>query len=137
MLAARYAELTGISTICLRLGALVERSDPVLRIGNRRKNLVLTFGDAVRLFTCAVEAPAHVRHGVYCGISYRHNPRLSIAAARRELGFEPQDDPNALAWRFLFTPAGIVDLVRRGLRKAWRMMHGRDHPVGWRREDHR
>jgi NAD(P)-dependent dehydrogenase (short-subunit alcohol dehydrogenase family) len=122
MLAARYAELTGISTICLRIGPVAQYGDPALRLGHGRTDRVLTFGDMVRLFTCAVEAPAHIRHGVYCGISYTRNPRLSIASTRRELGFEPQDNPYALAWRFLLSPAGVVDLLWRGLRRARRII---------------
>jgi hypothetical protein len=108
--------------------------DPVMRVGNRRVGRVLTVGDMFRLFTCAVEAPARLRHGVYFGISSARDPRLSIAAARSELGFEPQDDPHALAWRFLLTPAGVVDLLRRGVRKARRIVLRRDEPLGWRSE---
>ena len=52
MLSACYAKYAGLSTICLRLGAVAGYPDPVMRVGNRRAGRVLTVGDMVRLFTC-------------------------------------------------------------------------------------
>jgi len=126
MLARRYTAAHELSVICLRLGTVAAYTEPALSAGNRRLGYVLTFQDLIRLFTCAVEAPAAVRFGVFNGISNRRHPRFSIEAARTVLGYEPRDDVYALARRALVTPAGIWSLVRRSVRKARRIVSGKD-----------
>ena len=125
-LASRYAQLAGLSIICLRLGACAGYSDPVLSIGSRQLSHVLTYTDMARLFTCAVEAPASLRYGVYYGISNMKHPRMPMMPTRDALGFQPGDDVHALAWKSLLRPAGLAGMARRGLRKTWRRLHGED-----------
>jgi NAD+ dependent glucose-6-phosphate dehydrogenase len=89
-LARYYADVFGMSMICLRIGWVLERphNEQALRMWLSHRDL----GQLVQL---SLEAP--VRFGVYYGASNNARLRWSIENARRELGYEPADDSEQFA----------------------------------------
>lgn len=88
--AARYfSERHELSCICLRIGAVTPSNRPTRPMHYAK---LLSHGDLVRLVTCAIEAPQSRRFGTYYGVSANTWRIWDIENARRELGYEPQDD---------------------------------------------
>lgn len=84
-----YSERYGLSCICLRIGS-VNRSDRPNE--PRDYATLLTQRDLVHIVDCALRAPRELLHGVYYGVSANRWRFWDIENARREIGFEPQDD---------------------------------------------
>jgi uronate dehydrogenase len=97
ILAERYAALSPLSVICLRLGAVREATSPSIFPGMGHLDFVLTHGDLVHLFTQAVEAPGSVKYGVFWGMSANRPAVVDLLETTRVLGYHPRDDAIALA----------------------------------------
>jgi uronate dehydrogenase len=88
--AARYyAEQKGLSCICLRIGTVLRDDRPTRP---RHFATLLSHADLVRLVACAIEAPPSIPYGVYYGVSANRWRFWDIDNARRDLGYQPQDD---------------------------------------------
>jgi nucleoside-diphosphate-sugar epimerase len=93
-----YAEQMGLSAICLRFGGVAARSR-VEGMDPHSPNLamILTLEDLTRLVAASVRTVQNF--GIYHGVSNNRFKRLDISDARRDLGYEPQDDAFAIAGR--------------------------------------
>jgi nucleoside-diphosphate-sugar epimerase len=87
--ARMYGVQHGLSCVCLRIGTVLRDDRPTRP---RHFATFLSHADLVRLVAAAIEAPAELRFGIYYGVSANRWSFWDIANARRELGFEPQDD---------------------------------------------
>ncbi len=58
---------------------------------------IATFEDATSLILNSIEAPEHVRFGIFHGISDNYWKSYDISNAREVLGYAPKDDAFALA----------------------------------------
>ena len=75
--------------IALRLG-WVEPDEVMLANPGGIRNIWLSMGDCARLFMRAIETP-DIGFGVFNGTSQTPTERMSLASARKVLGYEPQD----------------------------------------------
>lgn len=99
--AARYyAEERGLSCICLRIGTVLRDDRPTQP---RHYATLLSHADLVRLVACAVSAPPDVAYGVYYGVSANRWRFWDIDNARREIGYEPQDDTERFRSESIFS----------------------------------
>ena len=94
-LARYYYEQHGIESVCLRIGTVLEDDDPTH--SSRYMRTWLSHNDLVRLVRASLRA--EVGFGVYYGVSDNEGRYWSLESARRDLGFEPQDDASQLARR--------------------------------------
>ncbi len=94
-----YADQRGLSVLCLRLGWVTERRARSLLPGHRYLTAALIHEDLLRLLAAALDAPADLHFGIFHGISNNQVKRLDIAETSRVLGYAPQEDAIALAWR--------------------------------------
>jgi len=93
--AARYyAEMYGLSVICLRIGTVNAANRPT---NTRQFATLLTHRDLVHLVRCCLAAPESVRFGVFYGVSANTWRFWDIDDARETIGYRPQDD--AERWR--------------------------------------
>ncbi len=87
-----YADASGISVICLRIGTVNRTDAPTTP---RHFATLLTHRDLVSLVRCCIAAPGDVGFGIVYGVS-RNTWRLwDVDAARELVGFEPVDDAEA------------------------------------------
>lgn len=84
-----YSECYGFSTLCLRIGTLNRGDRPRQQ---RDFATLLSHDDLIRLVTCAVDAPAEVKHGIFYGVSANTWRFWDIAGARDVIGFAPRDN---------------------------------------------
>ena len=92
--AARYyADEFELPTICLRIGTVHPEDQPKQ---TRDFATLLTHADLIRLFECALHAPADLRFGIYYGVSDNSWRFWDIAEARSTIGYLPQDDAERL-----------------------------------------
>lgn len=98
-LAAYYAGQKNLSLLCLRLGWVKARNDPILVPNSRHLPYILTHEDLVRLMVACLEAPPGVRFGIFHGVSNNRYKRLDLSKAREVLHYQPQDDAFELARR--------------------------------------
>jgi nucleoside-diphosphate-sugar epimerase len=96
-LACFYADQKGLSCICLRFGWVASRDSGSFRADNASLDTALTAEDLAKLVAASIEAPDHVRFGIFHGLSNNRWKRLDISDARAILGYEPQDDAFSLA----------------------------------------
>lgn len=93
--AGRYfADTYGMSVIVLRLGAVTPDGRPH---GTRQLSIFLSYGDLVRLVSCCLDAPDHLRFATFFGVSDNTWRIWDIDDAREEIGYAPSD--NAEPWR--------------------------------------
>jgi uronate dehydrogenase len=85
-----YADKFGLGVVCIRIGGFLERPQQI-----RDLSTWLSHGDAVRLFTACLSAPA-VRFRVVYGASANTRLRWDLSPAR-ELGYDPRDDAERFA----------------------------------------
>jgi nucleoside-diphosphate-sugar epimerase len=95
--ACYYADELGLSAICLRFGWVIERDSPQLQARPQLLDTALTYEDLARLVRASIDAPEHVRFGIFHGVSNNRWKRLDISDARAVLGYAPEDDAFALA----------------------------------------
>jgi len=92
-----YADVHGLSAICLRFGWVHERDSEEISPGHPYLDILLTYHDLAKLVAASIEAPDDLRYGVFHGVSNNRWKRLDISDAREQLGYEPEDDAFALA----------------------------------------
>ncbi|MBI3957961.1 MAG: NAD(P)-dependent oxidoreductase [Chloroflexi bacterium] len=92
-----YSATHGLSSICLRFGAVQPQDSEMIDLEHPYIDIILTWDDCARLIAAAVNAPDSLDFGIYHGVSDNRFKRLDISDARRELGYAPQDDAFALA----------------------------------------
>jgi NAD+ dependent glucose-6-phosphate dehydrogenase len=94
--AAYYANAHGLSAICLRFGGVVTRERVMeMEANHPNLSLILTLNDLTRLIAASIRTDKHF--GVYHGLSNNRHKRLDISDARRDLGYDPQDDAFVIA----------------------------------------
>jgi uronate dehydrogenase len=87
--AARYyADSSGLSAICLRLGTVNSEDRPLVP---RHYATWLSHRDLASLVACALEAPT-LHFAVYYGVSDNKWRFWDVSSARAEIGFEPRDN---------------------------------------------
>ncbi len=89
-----YAELHGLSVICLRIGTVNREGRPR---DVRQVATLLTHRDLVQLVECSLRAPDSERFGIFYGTSGNTWRIWDIEDARSRLGYEPGDDALALS----------------------------------------
>jgi len=112
-LAERYAALTPLSILCLRLGSVRHHAAANVFPGAYHLELGISQRDAAHLFTCAIEAPLSIKYGIFESISNNYPAVVDISETRRVLGYAPQDDMIALAHKAARTPRGILRRLKR------------------------
>src|SRR5207249_10662990 len=88
-----YAETSGLSAICLRIGTVNAEDRP---LQPRHFATLLTHADLVRLVACALAAPADLRFGVYYGVSRNTRRLWDLSDRADEIRHQPQDDAEDL-----------------------------------------
>jgi nucleoside-diphosphate-sugar epimerase len=95
-LARLSSDAHGVSCLCLRIGWAGAADDRrKLRIPAAR-DLYLTYGDAARLVAACVTAPDDVHFALLNAASANSGSRFPVDDTRRIVGYEPQDDAQAL-----------------------------------------
>jgi nucleoside-diphosphate-sugar epimerase len=89
-----YADMFGLSVICLRIGTVNRENRPR---NAREFSTLLTHADLVQLVDCCIRAPEEVRFAIYYGVSANTWRFWEIADAAEAIGYRPRDD--AEAWR--------------------------------------
>lgn len=92
-----YADQKGLSTICLRLGWVLDAENMQLGPKNKNLSIVLTYADMGQMFARCIDAPDELRFAIFNAVSDNRWKRLDISQAREVLGYAPQDDAYALA----------------------------------------
>lgn len=87
-IARQFYELYGIHSICLRIGTVTREDDPT--VDERMKKTWLSHRDLVHLIRQSLTSSTVF--GVYYGVSNNDGKFWSIANARKELGYNPQDN---------------------------------------------
>lgn len=87
-LARYYCARWGIESVCLRIGSVLRDDNPGQH--PRFRKTWLSYRDLAQLVRKSLEAK--VTFGVYYGVSNNRGAFWDISNARRELGYEPQDD---------------------------------------------
>ncbi len=119
-LAGYFAQRRGLSVICLRLGWVTPYDHPRLTPASSALDLVITPGDFVRLIVASIEARDELRFGIFAGLSDNKRKRLAIDETRDVLGYVPQDDAFALAWRnYRGMLRRFLGKVRRVVSRRW------------------
>lgn len=90
-IARQYFERFGIASICLRIGWVVKDDDPATNPGLMRR--WLSHRDLVQLFKKSLLS--EVKFGIYYGVSNNTEGIWDISNAKKELGYEPQDDSSS------------------------------------------
>lgn len=117
-LAREYAAASATSILCVRIGLLTAPDAMVFTPGHPHLDIALTPRDLVAMLAACIAAPERLRYGIYHAVSHRCSRRFDMQPGAVELGFVPQDDACALAWR---NPRGLLRRVRARLRKqSWR-----------------
>ncbi len=91
-LARQYWELYGISSICLRVGTVVEDDRPH---NARHLKTWLSHRDLIQLVTKSIHSK--VDFGIYYGVSNNKGRFWDISNAEEEVGYIPQDDASEYA----------------------------------------
>lgn len=90
--ARHYADVHGLSCICLRIGTVLAADRPTRP---RHYATLLSHRDLAQLVECAIGAPPELRFGVYNGVSANTWRFWDLGNAQTEIGFEPVDDAEA------------------------------------------
>lgn len=89
-----YAEMFGLSVICLRIGSVNSENRPR---SVREFSTFLSHRDLAQLVDCCIRAPEELRFGIYYGVSANTWRIWAIEEAAAAVGYRPRDD--AEAWR--------------------------------------
>ena len=84
-----YADVFGLSAICLRIGTVNRLDRPTQP---RHFATFLSHADLVHLVDCAVGAPGDFRFGTYYGVSDNTWRFWDIEDARQAIGYSPKDN---------------------------------------------
>ena len=90
-LARQYWEQFGLRSVCLRIGNVEADDQPR---DEHAERIWLSHRDLVQLVEKGLMSD--IDFGVYFAISENKNRFLDLSGARKELGYEPQDDSSAL-----------------------------------------
>ncbi len=87
-IARMYYELYGLESICLRIGSVNKDDSPA---GNARtRSTWLSHRDLLQLVKRSLKAD--VKFGIYYGVSNNKKRFWDIEDAKRDLGYQPEDD---------------------------------------------
>jgi nucleoside-diphosphate-sugar epimerase len=89
-LAKQYYELFNISSICLRIGSVLEDDNP--KHNERTKKTWLSHRDLIQLVKKSLDTD--IGFGIYYGISNNKDRFWDISNAKKDLGYIPMDDGN-------------------------------------------
>jgi nucleoside-diphosphate-sugar epimerase len=87
-IARQYFESHGISSICLRIGAVSENDDPPL--DEEAMKIWISHRDLIQLVKKSILSS--VKFGIYYGVSNNRGRFYDIASTEKEIGYKPQDD---------------------------------------------
>lgn len=88
-----YSDRFNISVICFRIGAFQKDDKPSDDFASR---LWISWRDGIQGFDRAIGAPETVRFGIFYLVSNNAQNVYDISDTKRVLGYEPQDDSDAL-----------------------------------------
>ena len=91
-----YVDQFGLEVICLRIGSFQPDEAVTGRTSDRILSTWLSHRDCVQLVWRSIEAD-RIKFGIYYGISGNSRAYWDISNARKELGYEPEDDAEKLA----------------------------------------
>ena len=98
-LARYYSAAHGLSSLCLRFGAVQHRDSEWIHWDHQYVDIIQTLDDNARLIAAAVEAGDDVMFGNFHGISDNRYKRLDMTDTKAILNYTPQDDAFELARR--------------------------------------
>jgi nucleoside-diphosphate-sugar epimerase len=87
-LGRHYADVHGMSVICLRIGRVKEEDRPT---GPRDASVWCSQRDVVRMIVACIEAPASLRFDTFFVVSDNRWSYRDLEHARRVLGWQPID----------------------------------------------
>ena len=96
-LARFYSHTHGLSSLCLRFGAVQYRDSEMIHWDYEYVDIIQTLEDNARLIAAAVEAGDDVIFGNFHGISNNRYKRLDMTDTNAILDYEPQDDAFEMA----------------------------------------
>ncbi len=91
-----YADLHGLSCLCLRIGWAGARDDQRRLSVDGAAGVYLTYEDAANVFARGIDVPDDLRFGIFFATSANRTPRVDLTDTREVLGFFPDDDAYAL-----------------------------------------
>ena len=91
-LAKQYYELFNISSICIRIGSVLEDDNP--NNNERSKKTWLSHRDLLQLMEKSLES--NIGFGIYYGVSNNKDRFWDISDAKKDLGYIPLDDGNKI-----------------------------------------
>lgn len=98
-LARYYSAAHGLSSLCLRFGAVQYRDSEMIHWDHEYVDIIQTLEDNARLIAAAVEAGDDVMFGNFHGISDNRYKRLDMSDTNEILNYTPLDDAFEMAAR--------------------------------------
>ena len=98
-LARYYSAAHGLSSLCLRFGAVQDRDSEWIHWDHEYVEIIQTLEDNASLIAAAVEAGDDVVFGNFHGISDNRYKRLDMTDTMAVLNYTPQDDAFEMARR--------------------------------------
>jgi nucleoside-diphosphate-sugar epimerase len=96
-LARYYSAAHGLSSLCLRFGAVQDRNSEWIHWDHEYVEIIQTLDDNARLIAAAVEAGDDVQFGNFHGISDNRYKRLDMTDTKEILNYTPLDDAFEMA----------------------------------------
>ncbi len=94
-----YSAAYGLSSLCLRFGAVQDRDSEWIHWDHEYVEIIQTLEDNAGLIAAAVEAGDDVLFGNFHGISDNRYKRLDMTDTKAVLNYAPQDDAFEMARR--------------------------------------
>ena len=98
-LARYYSAAHGLSSLCLRFGAVQDRNSEWIHWDHEYVEIIQTLEDNASLIAAAVEAGDDVLFGNFHGISDNRYKRLDMTDTKAVLNYTPRDDAFEMARR--------------------------------------
>ena len=98
-LARYYSAAHGLSSLCLRFGAVQYSDSEMIHWDHQYVDIIQTLEDNARLIAAAVDAADEVLFGNFHGISDNRYKRLDMTDTKAILNYTPQDDAFEMARR--------------------------------------
>ncbi len=96
-LARYYSHTHGLSSLCLRFGAVQDRDSEMIHWDHEYVDIIQTLEDNAGLIAAAVDAGDDVMFGNFHGISDNRYKRLDMTDTNERLNYRPQDDAFGMA----------------------------------------
>ena len=96
-LARYYSAAHGLSSLCLRFGAVQSRDSEWIHLDHQYVDIIQTLDDNARLIAAAVEADDDLLFGNFHVISDNRYKRLDMTDTKAILNYTPQDDAFEIA----------------------------------------